>query len=191
MRNFVKLFTLLFFVANAHAAAPKRLEYCANMISFIVPKIIDGKSIEKQSEPASCRDNLLISSKTKNRKENISRYVGYFEYEASADFANPSNWDLKNLEEFRKKISNDKKTNVHYFLSFTRKEHGDQVITIKNIYWLDESERIVLIMKNFLATKKVADATMMLSFDVDPDNADDVLFGSALEQFFLSIRINW
>jgi hypothetical protein len=161
----------------ASAAETGKFSYCGDYLKFYIPDSFDKASIEKQSEPASCKNGFVLKSKTGNKKEHISIVQGRDYFMAPKDFT----------EEYLAQFKGNYPRRLNFSYSTENKNGSTTVLTF---YWLDDTGKLKKIDKEFYFGKDDS-ASVHTSYTADPSDPNDVLFMNSLEQLFLSMEINW
>lgn len=161
----------------AHSAETKKFAYCGGNIKFYIPTFLDKKSIEKQSEPVSCKNGLILKSRVGNKKVHI-------------DISQSSGWGGKAAEVSEEYLAQFKKNHsrVEHYIFSSITPNG--AVTFITFYWLDDTGKLKEIQKEIFFSKKDS-ISASASYMANPNDSNDVLFMNALEQLFLSAEIDW
>jgi hypothetical protein len=163
--------------SGAHAEESKKFSYCGGNIKFYIPAFIDRKSLEKQSEPYTCKHGFTLKSTMGKKKTHVEMGQGG---DGRADITNAD-------EDYLAQFKSNYPHRLNYVFSSTTPNGMTTIITV---YWLDINYVLKQIDKEIIFNKKGTFYTD-LTYTANPDDSNDILFMNALEQLFLSAEIDW
>jgi hypothetical protein len=163
--------------SGAHAEESKKFSYCGENIKFYIPSSIDRKSLEKQSEPYTCKHGFTLKSNVLKKTTDIEFTGSYPDENNVAD------------EEYLAQFKADYPQRLHYVISY-KTPNGNGTTTIVTFYWLNSKGTVKKIEK-ILFFSKDESMTAIASYTANPNDPNDILFMNALEQLFLSAEIDW
>jgi hypothetical protein len=163
--------------SGAHAEESKKFSYCGENIKFYIPAFIDRKSLEKQSEPYTCKNGFTLKSKIGNKQTHIE--------------IRPSDTRLFNVKDFDEdwlaQFTSKYPHRLHYILS---NDTPNGRVIINKFYWLNE-QSILREVQDDIYFGKEDKFFVYASYTANPNDPNDILFMNALEQLFLSAEIDW
>ncbi|MEW4336751.1 hypothetical protein [Chromobacterium vaccinii] len=169
------ILVLLFYMPNI-AIAADQIRYCNNMFSFISIKILDNDFIKSQSAQPNCKNELKI--KLKNGKKIVKLSFPSESYQL--DSTQPTMAALNDIK--------GKSTNTIYQSYLVRNSTGD--VRIDTFINQNKEGGVDLIEKDFYFSKKDTYSVYAV-YKTRPDDLDGMTMLNALEQFFLSLKVDW
>ncbi|MCD4501996.1 hypothetical protein [Chromobacterium vaccinii] len=171
----VLLLSFLFPISNS-AVAAGQIRYCNGMFSFISIKPLDNDFIQSQSAQSNCRNKLKI--KLKNGKKIVKLNFPSESYQL--DSTQPTITELNDTK--------GESTKIIYQSYLVRNSTGD--VRIDTFINQNKEGGVDSIEKDFYFSKKDV-YSVYAAYKAKPNDLDDMTMLNALEQFFLSLKVDW
>ncbi|WP_145964001.1 hypothetical protein [Chromobacterium phragmitis] len=171
----VLLLSFLFLISNS-AVAAGQIRYCNGMFSFISIKTLDNGFIRSQSTQPNCMNKLKI--KIKNGKKIVKLNFPSESYQL--DSAHSTIAALNDTK--------GESTKIIYQSYLVRNLTGD--VWIDTFINQNKEGGVNLIEKDFYFSKKDV-YSVYAAYKAKPNDLDDMTMLNALEQFFLSLKVDW